>query len=179
MIPLATITAFDRFLAAEGLSFEAVIVGGAALALLGLTTRQTRDCDVLEPLLSAEIEDAARRFAGEQRAQGVDLADDWLNNGPRDLIDVLPEGWDARLVDLRVGDALVLRTLGRKDLLCTKLFALCDRGLDLADCLALAPTAPEIEGIEPWVAQRDAHPGWPAHVHATLQDLARRLGHAL
>jgi hypothetical protein len=109
----------------------------------------------------------------------VDLSDDWLNNGPRDLIDVLPACWNQRLVELRAGGALVLRTLGREDLLCTKFFALCDRGLDLADCLALRPTALEIAALEPWVARRDTNPEWPAHVHATLQDLARRLDHAL
>lgn len=61
----------------------------------------------------------------------------------------------------------------------TKLFALCDRGLDLADCLALAPTADELAALLPWVEEQDLNPDWPAHVRATLADLGERLGHAL
>jgi hypothetical protein len=62
-------------------------------------------------------------------------------------------------------------------ILCAKLFALCDRGIDLGDCLALAPTAEEIDDIHPWLDLQDAHTDWPAHVRATLADLAKRLGH--
>jgi hypothetical protein len=43
-----------------------------------------------------------------------------------------------------VGKKLRLQTLGRKDLLRVKLFALCDRGIDLGDFLALAPTEEEL-----------------------------------
>ena len=77
------------------------------------------------------------------------------------------------------GRALVLTTLGRADLLKTKLFALCDRGSDLADCVAKAPTSDELTEALPWVSSQDAHPGWPAHVAATLADLRRRLGHGV
>ncbi len=56
------------------------------------------------------------------------------------------------------GAALTLRCLGREDPLRSRLFALCDRGIDL---------------------QQDANPGWPAHVRATIGDVARRLGHGL
>jgi hypothetical protein len=81
-------------------------------------------------------------------------------------------------VPLFEGRALRLGTLGRPDLL-KKLFALCDRGTDLADCLAMAPTAGELDEALPWVSQQDAHPVWPAHAAATLADLARRLGHGV
>ncbi|MFT7676495.1 MAG: hypothetical protein ACI8QC_000466 [Planctomycetota bacterium] len=179
MDPTQTLTAFDRYLASTGLQFEAVVIGGAALALLGITTRQTRDCDVLDPVLPKDIARAAREFAAQQRAAGNELMDDWLNNGPRDLVNVLPHGWPERVVDLLAGEALLLRTLGREDLLCTKLFALSDRGLDLADCLALKPTPRELAKLQPWVECQDVNPDWPAHVRATLEDLGRRLGHGL
>jgi hypothetical protein len=176
MVPIETLSAFDAHLAWEGLHFEGVIIGGAALALLGVTARHTRDCDVLDPLLPDVIVAASREFARERRAVGHDLIDGWLNNGPRSLTGVLPPGWRDRLVDLHFGAGLLLRTLGRSDLLCTKLFALCDRGLDLPDCLALAPSAAE---LEPWVAYQDANPDWPAHVRATLSSLGRKLGHGV
>jgi hypothetical protein len=77
------------------------------------------------------------------------------------------------------GRALVLASLGRLDLLRSKLFALCDRGLDLGDCMALAPTAEELARILPWLEQQDTNPNWPAHVRSTFADLAGRLGHGI
>ena len=115
---------FDAFLAAEGLHLEAIIVGGAALGLLGLITRETRDCDVLAPSLPEEILAAARRFASVVRSEGFVLRDDWLNNGPESLGSVLPQGWRSRLQLAFTGQAIVLHTLAREDLLKTKLCAL-------------------------------------------------------
>jgi len=73
------------------------------------------------------------------------------------------------------GHALTLRSLGRTDLIRSKLFALCDRGIDLPDCLALAPTDEELEEVEEWVAAQDANPDWPEHVRAVIADLKARL----
>jgi hypothetical protein len=95
------------------------------------------------------------------------------------LTEVLPEGWRLRAQPLFKGTALVLDTLGRADLLKTKLFALCDRGTDLPDCVAMAPTATELAEALPWVAFQDANPDWPAHVEATINDLKKRLGHGV
>ena len=61
----------------------------------------------------------------------------------------------------------------------SKLFALCDRGIDLPDCVALAPTAAELREVLPWLEQRDANADWPAHVRDVLADMERRLGHGL
>lgn len=179
MLPRPTIEAFDLRLSALDVRLEAIVVGGSALALLGVTTRQTRDFDIIAPELSTTILAAARAFAQEQRQRGDELIDDWLNNGPMQLGNVLPEGWRLRTVPAFAGKALVLHSLGRADLLKTKLFALCDRGTDLPDCVALAPTAAELAEALPWVAYQDAHPDWPAHVAMTLADLGRRLGHGL
>ncbi len=179
MLPRPTIEAFDRWLAARALRLEAIVVGGSALALLGVTDRQTRDVDILHPHLSAEIADAARAFAAQVRTEGTELGDDWLNNGPIELAEVLPAGWRARVRAVFSGEALELSTLGRLDLLKTKLFALCDRGIDIGDCVALAPTPEELDDAEPWLAQRDAHPGWRDHVSQTLEELRGRLGHGI
>jgi hypothetical protein len=179
MLPRRTIEAFDQHLAALGLRLDAIVIGGSALALLEVITRETRDFDILAPALDPAVADAARAFAAMQRSLGVPLMDDWLNNGPMQLGDVLPAGWRLRVRVAYEGSAVRLDTLGRTDLLCTKLFALCDRGTDLGDCLALAPNAEEIAEATPWVAYQDANPDWPAHVAATLADLQRRLGHDL
>lgn len=179
VLPRPTIEAFDAWLATRTLRFDAIVVGGSALALLGVIDRQTRDFDILDPEVPNVIARAAREFAAHLRGTGVELADDWLNNGPIQLRDVLREGWQLRTRALFVGNALILTTLGRPDLLATKLFALCDRGTDLSDCLALAPTAAELADTEPWLVTQDTNPIWPEHVRATLDDLRRRLGHGL
>jgi hypothetical protein len=179
MKPTEIIPRFDAFLAERGLVLEAIATGGTALALLGIISRETRDCDLIEPELSSEVMDASHAFASGLRGQGEILRDDWLNNGPAALGPLLPEGWRTRIQLVHQGKAIRLWSLGRPELLLSKLFALCDRGLDLADCLALHPRAEELATAEAWIAAQDINPDWPAHVQATLQDLARRLGHGL
>lgn len=143
MDPLVTITAFDAFLCERGHRVEAVVIGGTALALLGVVSRPTRDCDILSPPIDPRSAQLAKEFALARRSAGDALADEWWNNGPASLVSVLPIGWQDRLVVVFHGRALLLRTLGRGDLLASKLFALCDRATDLLDCVALAPTSTE------------------------------------
>ena len=168
---------FDDFLAIRKLQFEAIVIGGAALSLLGVVTRETQDCDVLDPNIPASIEKAAREFSYEITKRGGELKETWLNNGPESLKDVLPKDWQLRLEKLYFGKALSLHTLGRSDLLKSKLFAYCDRGTDLNDCIALRPTQQELTDAIEWVKYQDANPGWPAHVESRLSKLAVRLGH--
>ena len=155
------------------------MIGGAALNLLGVVSRLTRDCDILAPEIPLEIAEAARSFARQVQADGGTLQEDWLNNGPASLREQLLPGWEGRLNEVFAGQAINLHSLGRSDLLCAKLFALCDRGIDLGDCIALAPSSTELTSVLPWLEQQDTNPQWPTHVRATIEDLARRLGHAI
>jgi hypothetical protein len=177
--PRQTLTLFDAYLADRRLRLEAVVIGGAALNLLGVVSRPTQDCDILHPLLPPSIAGAARSFAVELRATGELLQDDWLNNGPMSLAGQLPGGWQDRTQPVFRGMAIELSCLGRIDLLRSKLFALCDRGLDLGDCIALAPSAGELREVLPWLEAQDAHPDWPTHVRATASDLSKRLAHGV
>lgn len=179
MSPRETLEAFDRYLTDRGLRLDAVVIGGTALNLLGVISRATKDCDILDPPLPTLIAEAARSFAAESRKRGAELQNDWLNNGPASLVSVLPPGWRGRLQTVFSGVSIELRCLGRMDLLRSKLFALYDRGLDLGDCLALAPAAEELAAILPWLELQDGNPDWPAHVGATLADLGGRLGHGV
>ncbi len=179
MLPRQTIEAFDLYLLGLSLRFEGVVIGGSALGLMGVIQRPTRDFDILVPELPPAIASAARDFAGAQRQAGAELFDDWLNNGPMQLADVLPAGWRERVQLIFGGRAIVLTTLGRSDLLKGKLFALCDRGTDLPDCIALGPTAEELAECVPWLEVQDGNELWPEHVRATVADLARRLGHGV
>ena len=175
----AILLSFDQYLTERRLQFDAVVIGGAALNLLGVVSRLTKDCDILHPEIPKEIAEASRAFAIELRVQGGTLQDNWLNNGPASLAGQLLPRWENRLQTVFVGKAICLRSLGREDLLCAKLFALCDRGIDLRDCIALAPSVNELESVLPWLERQDANPDWPAHVRATIADLRRRLGHGI
>lgn len=179
MDPRTTLVAFDAHLVDRGLRLEAVVIGGAALNLLGVVQRTTNDCDILHPSLPPNVVEAAREFASVRRSAGDFLADDWLNNGPQSLAALLPDGWQERLVEVFRGEAVTLRCLGRLDFLRSKLFSLCDRATDLADCVALSPSAAELSEIEPWLVAQDAAAEWPEHVRAVLEDLAQRSGHGL
>ena len=177
--PRDLLESFDAFLLTRGLRLEAVVIGGAALNLLGFVSRVTKDCDILHPDLPPSIQEASRAFARERRAQGEEVQDDWLNNGPAQLAKQLPANWNHRLQPAFNGKALTLSALGRADLLKSKLFALCDRGLDLADCVSMKPTSEELAEAIPWLESQDANRDWPAHVRATLADVGRRLGHGI
>lgn len=174
-----TLKAFDEFLPAKGLRFSAVLVGGAALGLLGVVDRETRDCDVFCPPIPSEVLEAAREFAASRREQGTELDGAWLNNGPASLCDHLPEGWRERCELIFRGKAMKLESLGRLDLLRSKLFAYCDRGTDIGDCIALEPTEKELLTLESWLSEQDGNPKWPTHVKRMLADLGRRLGHGV
>lgn len=179
MEPKKIISQFDGFLSKRGLRFEAVVIGGTALALLDVISRQTRDCDILDPVVPTDILAAANEFAIAMRQSGEILQDGWLNHEPASLGKLLPMDWRSDLQLVFKGQAIVLHSLGRKNLLRTKLFALCDRATDLPDCIALHPTADEIQELLPWVQAQDTNPDWPRHVVAVLGDLAARLGYGV
>lgn len=161
---------FDRFLCERTLRFEAVIIGGAAMQLLGLTSRVTKDCDVLIPTIPQELAEAAREFARTH-----ELRSEWLNNGPESLIRDLPEGWQDLTVELYRGNNLILHTLGRLDLIRSKLFAFVDRGIDLEDLLQIKPSYEELERVAKWLKERDANPDWPTYVEIRLKELREKL----
>ncbi len=170
------IAEFDKFLFSQGLDFSAVIVGGAALNILDISSRKTKDVDCLDPDIPIEIKNASEEFAKKR----IDLALDvnWLNNGPVTLKTDLPKGWKARTDSLYKGKALHLEVLGREDFLKSKLFAYCDRTTpDFEDLKKLKPTVLELDVAIEWVQQRDAHKDWPKHVEKAFDVLRKALGY--
>jgi hypothetical protein len=146
--------------------------------LLGVVQRTTEDCDVLDPNIPPSVVDAARQFA---QARGIDS--DWLNSKAHEFVGgCLPDGWRARLRAAFVGRALNLQTLGRQDLLCTKLVALVDRGTDYDDCVALQPTVAELHSAWPFIEQYEGNEEsrvgyWVPLAKKQLNRLAKELGH--
>ena len=53
------IVEFDMYLESIGLTFEAVIIGGAALNILDISSRKTKDVDCLDPQIPREIKEAS------------------------------------------------------------------------------------------------------------------------
>jgi hypothetical protein len=166
----ALLPKFELFLLNRQLSFEAIIIGGAAMQLLGLTDRVTKDCDVLSPKITFELKEASVEFAKEHG-----LSDNWLNNGPETLIRDLPSDWQKNIVLLYEGKNLKLFTLSRLDFIRSKLFAYLDRGIDLQDLTKLMPTKSEIDQLRDWLKERDGNPDWPEYVEIRLSELLEEL----
>lgn len=179
MTPTLVIKEFDEFLFSKKLKFEAVIIGGSALAILGIISRGTQDVDVLDPLIPLEILEASKEFARIHKISDTNLKENWLNHGPSSLSSYLRPGWRLRLQPLFLGQAISFQTLGRVDLIGTKILAYCDRGTDLQDCLDLKPSKSEILEILPWVQDYDVNMNWKNYVREQVDFLAKRLGYGL
>jgi hypothetical protein len=61
----------------------------------------------------------------------------------------------------------------------SKIFALCDRGIDIGDCVAMSPSRVELDEILPWLEEKDGNPKWPDHVRQVVDDLRTGLGHGV
>jgi hypothetical protein len=164
---------FDEFLQKKGLQFEAVVIGGSALALQKVIERETIDIDCLDPKIPSEVLAAAEDF--RIKHPELLLIPKWLNNGPESLLQDLPADWRDSVVPLFTGKAVRFFTLGREDLLKTKLFAYCDRGDDFKDCIALKPSINELNDAIAWVSCRDTNPYWPEHVRGQFDRLKKAL----
>ena len=145
-----------------------VVLGGAAMNLLGIVDRPTIDVDVLarsDPSGAIHPPDplplALRRaIAAVARDQG--LLEDWMNTTaagqwrfglPPDLVERLE--WRT-FGSLRVG------LVGRRDLVCFKLYASADQtgpdSVHVRDLLALGPSDEELEWAGEWVRAQDRSP---------------------
>lgn len=185
MVTNAALELLGRLLAGRGMRRSLVIVGGVALRLRGIITRNTEDVDVIASIdrtvgelippdrpLDADLLDVASVVAKE-----LDLADDWLNSvvaaqwdGPG-----LPPGMIDRL-EWRTFGGLELGIAGIQDLIALKLFAVVDERRDQRpqrkheqDLIALAPTDTQLDAVREWVAAQDASPDWPRWIEETIE----------
>lgn len=182
-----------ELLAAEGHEFSIVILGGAALNLLGVVERTTTDVDIIafastkEGVLDESVLTkpptplpAPLLRAARTVARDLALEENWLNAGPAlQWRNGLPPGlaqrvkWQQR-AGLRVG------VVDRYDLIFFKLFAAADsagpRSVHFQDLLALNPSADDLNTAAAWVATQDASPEFAsvlrqvvAHVRTDLR----------
>lgn len=164
---------------------EIVVCGGAALSLMRLVLRTTKDVDVVAlarggHLYSPDPLPEGLRRAVAEAAEDLGLSDNWLNNGPScgegGLFQMgLPDGLAQRLHSVSYGPSLTVHLIDRIDQIHFKLYAATDRGgYHIEDLLALAPTADEIERAARWAMSQDVSEGFAM----ILKDLLRMLEYA-
>ncbi|KAF0208250.1 MAG: hypothetical protein FD171_1086 [Actinobacteria bacterium] len=162
---------------------ELVVIGGAAMNVLGIAVRPTKDVDVLgladsscghdevmlikhKPLPALILEAAAAVAA----ALGLDPG--WLNAGPADLLDWgLPEGFGSRLTPRVYGTHLVVHFPSREDLVCFKVYAAADVGVGrhTEDLAALRPSSEELRRGAQWAHSQDPSEGFRTMLLNLLQ----------
>ena len=162
-----------------------VVGGGSALLVHRLSTRQTKDVDVMAlrewegnvfsayPLPDA-VKHAAAKVAGELR-----LDPDWLN-GAASLhgfdFSLFPAWFWQELDTREYGRNLKVSFIGRKGLILLKLSAALDREQrrDIEDLACLNATRAELEELLRWVLQ-NIH---ETATHPKIPTLLEQLGHA-
>jgi hypothetical protein len=163
-----------------------VVCGGASLLGTGLLVRTTRDVDIL-----ALRDDAGNLVApvplpdylaqaAQEVAETLNLARDWLNNGPsRDeggLLQLgLPSGLQDRLLCRPIGERLTVYFISRLDQIHFKLYAAvdCSGGRHQHDLIALNPTGEEMERAARWTMTHDVSDEF----RALLLEMLRTLGY--
>ena len=159
-----------------------VVCGGAALSVLGLTQRTTRDIDAMafmvastasrHSLVKAEFDDRFERAAAAV-ARDYGLPEDWINCGPAGQIDTgLPAGFQDRLISRRYGENLVVYYCSRTDLIHLKLYAAVDvMGRHLDDLKAMNPEPGEIEEAARWCLSQDVSEPFRGLLESILEEL--------
>lgn len=154
---------------------DLVVIGGSALLALDLTTRSTRDVDVValvrdNELISAAELPEALLAACQRVARDFDVADDWLNSEPSDLLRFgLPPGLPDRWETESFGPGLTVRWVSRSDQIHFKLYAAVDQaGKHLADLVALHPTADELVAAARWTRTHDPSEGYLSALREAL-----------
>lgn len=185
------LSAVGELLAGEGQTAAIVVLGGAALNLLGLVDRSTTDVDIIAILPITErgelssvlhhpdpLPDALKRAIATV-ARDYRLEPDWMNTGPAlQWRFGLPPGLETRILWKTYG-ALRVGLLDRADLIAFKLFAAADnnsRGAHFQDLIALRPSLAELADAKRWVIEQDASPIFPTLIDQAIEELKPHVG---
>ena len=180
--------AVGALLASRGERTGIVVLGGAALNLLGVVDRATRDVDVValapkgrrSPLERPDPLPAALTAAVSRVARDLALSPDWLNAVAGSQWDTgLPRGLRARL-HWRRYDGLDVGIVHRRDLIFFKLYASADAtgpaSVHVPDLLALRPTDQELHEAARWVRTQDPSPAIATALVAVMAYVRRARG---
>jgi hypothetical protein len=132
----------------EGDSIEILLIGGVAAMLTGLLPpeRVTQDCD----LMSCCPKEAQGELlkAAAQVAIKKGLPENWLNSQAAQL-NILPDGWQSRRVNIGQFGKLLIYAASRQDLLAMKFYA--NRPQDREDIINMKPTHREMAYVRKYL----------------------------
>ena len=150
-----------------------VICGGSAMNVLNVAQRTTRDVDVLaivEETESGIVLQPDKALPDDFRevvawvAQDLQLEEDWLNMGPKDVLAVYgaPEGMTKRWEEREYGPSLKAFFISRLDQVHFKLLAAMDpkaRARHLEDLMyRIKPSEGEVRAAVAWLLDRETSP---------------------
>ncbi|MCK5399480.1 hypothetical protein KAJ26_05610 [bacterium] len=168
------------------------VIGGSALLYKGLSSRPTKDVDIIAfgkmkentlTLTSAKpFPEELKKISGEI-AEDLGLVADWLNPGPTDLLEFgLPEDFVQRCEKKEYGKNLTVYFIDRYDQIHFKLYAAADQGpgRHLQDLLDLNPEKEEISSASKWTIRQDPSEGFKKVLKEMLcelgyEDVAERI----
>ncbi len=156
----------------KGIKTSFYICGGASLILQGITSRSTKDIDVIEPDIPADLEGDIIIIARK-----LGLGPQWINIGPSSIVSNLPVNWKHRVELVFEGDYIEVYSISREDIIFSKFWAMCDRQQDADDLCALVPSKEELDIAFNRVVQCDGNPKWPEWVKINFDKIKKRLGH--
>ena len=165
----------DRALKSKGQSREFTIFGSGALLIQGIASesRATVDVDMVDQQIDIELQvicsDVGEKF---------DLNMTWLNSAGYIYSLNFPAGWKGRTTLVYSGDALKVKSLSRKDLIATKLYAACSRQLetDMMDLRDLKPKQAELDFAREWILARPDAKGMEKRLRDILDTFSRGMG---
>ena len=158
---------------------EIAVIGGGSLLLLGLIQRPTKDLDVVALVERVRLSNAKPLpdhlvEAVRDVARAMELAEDWLNPRPTELLDQgLPAGFMERVTTRSFG-SLVVHVAHRSDQVFFKLYAAVDQGpgsRHFADLKQLAPSPEELRDAAQWCATHDPSEGFAEMLRQALAAL--------
>jgi len=164
----------NQRLEARGATRSFIICGSSALIAqkLARASRATTDIDLLSPEIDTILKTVSLEIAHEKG-----LRSNWLNTDAISLIRDLPIGWEARTVEIYSSSNLIIHSIGRSDMIFSKLYAYCDRDIDFEDLIDIKPTKEEILVHVERISELDGNPNWPKLVENKMQRLLKALNY--
>ncbi len=156
----------DHELSKLNLFRELTIYGGASLIALKQIERATVDIDVFLPRIDNKLKEIIFKMAKE-----FQLNDLWINSTGYAFIKELPRDWENRTQIIYKGNYLIIKSLGRIDLIFTKILAELDRQEDLLDLEQLKPQKNELEFIKDDLIKLDDSKEWRSKVNEIFEYL--------
>lgn len=148
------------------------ICGGASLYLQGITTRTTRDIDMVGEDMDQILTEAALLVAKD-----LGLKPKWLNTEPKSLARDMKPGWKDRVFLIHEDSHLKVFSISRSDMIFAKFYAYCDRQKDIEDLISMKVSPEEITDASNYTKTKDGHPLWPKHVDEQTLKLRIRVGY--